>query len=86
MLEKCGSYLHYVKQFEISVTLFVRCRRWNHLRLKASSVLFDGLLEYMNYHNSRSHISYYFSTDLFDRAPYLKDTQLGTLYRMMILK
>lgn len=70
MLEKCGSYLHYVKQIEIS----------------ASSVLFDALLEYMRFSNQRSHISYYFSTDLFDRAPELSETHLGTLYKMMILK
>lgn len=70
MLEKCGSYLHYVKQIEIS----------------ASSVLFDSLLEFIQYQNSRSHVSYHFSTDLFDRAPFLMDTQLGTLQRLMILK
>ncbi|EAR97735.2 tetratricopeptide repeat protein (macronuclear) [Tetrahymena thermophila SB210] len=70
MIEKCSSYLHFVKQIEIS----------------ASSVLFDGLLEFLNYHNERSHISYQFSTDLFDRAPYLVHTQLGQLYSIMILK
>ncbi|KAL4472560.1 hypothetical protein ABPG74_018509 [Tetrahymena malaccensis] len=70
MIEKCGSYLHFVKQIEIS----------------ASSVLFDGLLEFLNYQNERSHVSYQFSTDLFDRAPYLVNTQLGQLYSIMILK
>ncbi|KAL4499926.1 hypothetical protein ABPG72_015275 [Tetrahymena utriculariae] len=70
MIEKCSSYLHFAKQIEIS----------------AASVLFDGLLEYLNYQNERSHVFYQFSTDLFDRAPYLVHTQLGQLYRTMILK